>query len=261
VREKLKFAIERFQRASTSLEAYQAISEFVSLIKTIRKYTAYVEKEGQRISNAKVELGPDIGNEPKEYNEYRTRQAETLHQLDPMFPLRNLHHVHVAIQPENIVRESIWIFRRFGPDDPLPEADRKEYQMFLDKVYKGALPFIGSEKPKRPSKKLSYDPKESELFIKGERVRISLKHDKPNAHYVLKYIFSDSAKLSEEHFFSDMIDIAILDNLDNKDSWRKYYRACMDINENVRKQAKFDDFLKITAGKTGAAKINDIYLK
>ena len=54
MKEKIENIIKRFQDSQTSLEAYQAISDFVEIIINIPEFIAQVEKEGEIIHNAKI---------------------------------------------------------------------------------------------------------------------------------------------------------------------------------------------------------------
>ena len=269
MKKRLKATIDRFQKATNSLEAYKAISEFVQVAMSVPKYIAFTETEGEIIHTKMMEIHADKGwnrglkgADLDEHNRRRGNNLEALFQLDPIFPIRNLHNVHLAIQKENLADNTDWLFSRFGPDDPLPDSDRKEYQLFLDKVYKAVLPFLKQERPKKIVKLLDFDPEKSELTIKGKTVRISLKSDKTNAHHLLKHMFSSSDGIVEAYFYSEMIDDSILDPSGiGKDYWRTYHRAALDVANKVRKQAKFDDFLTITTGISGSVKINEKYLK
>ncbi len=53
MKEQLENTIKRFQNSKTSLESYQAISDFVEIIINISEFIEQVEKEGKEIYNAK----------------------------------------------------------------------------------------------------------------------------------------------------------------------------------------------------------------
>lgn len=110
-------------------------------------------------------------------------------------------------------------------------------------------------------KQISFDKEKSILYINGEKILISRKNDKTNAHYILEYIFKNSECRSAKNYYSEMFDI-LGDNQENY-LWKKYYRACEDIREKIRKETKnhIDDFLIYTTGKTGFVQINPDYLK
>ncbi len=153
MQDKLKNIIERFKKSQTSLEAYQAISDFTEIVLAVPEYIAQVEKEGEIIHQEMIDLNADKGwnyglggKELKEHNQYRDRKSKALHELNPAFPLNNLNAVYEGIKPENIPANSAWLFNRFSPDEPLPEDDKKEYQLFIDKVFKKIIPFLKEEK-------------------------------------------------------------------------------------------------------------------
>lgn len=53
MKEQLEIIISRFRNSQTSLETYQAISDFVEIIINIPEFIEQVEKEGKEIYNAK----------------------------------------------------------------------------------------------------------------------------------------------------------------------------------------------------------------
>jgi hypothetical protein len=259
MKSELKKTTEKFKNSQTSLESYQAISDFVKIIMAVPEFIKQVENEGEKIRLAQKELNADKGwnyglkgKELKQHNERRARNSEALHQLDPMFPLQNLYSVHCGVQPENITDNSDWLFHRFSPDELLPEADKNEYQGFIDKLYKKILPFLDKEE----KIDFGFNSDKSILYFQETEIRISLKNDKSNAHYILEHIFK-SNDLSQQFPFSEIAEDAFKEN---NDSWRKYYRACEDINKKVYKATKIDDFLEITTGKTGWTRISKKYL-
>ena len=260
MKKELNKTIERYENSQTSLESYQAISDFVKIIIAVPEFIEQVEKEGENIRNAQIELNADKGwdyglrgKELDDHNKCRAKKHDALFQLDPMFPLRNLNHVRLGIQTENITDNSDWLFHRFSPDEPLPEADKKEYQLFLDKLYKKILPFLDKEE----TPDFCFDSDKSLLYFQEKEIHISLKNDKTNAHYILEHIFK-SDDLRQQFPFSEIAEDTFKENNDN---WRKYYRACKDINDKVYKATKIDDFLEFSSGKTAWVKINEKYLK
>ena len=153
MQEKLKNILEKFKESQNSLESYQAISEFVEIVITVPEYIAQVEKEGEIFYQEKIKLNADKGwnyglggKELKEHNKWRDRKSKALHELDPLFPLRNLNNVYEGIKPENISACSDWLYRSQSPDEPLSKTGKEEYQMFLDKVFKKVIPFFKVEK-------------------------------------------------------------------------------------------------------------------
>lgn len=256
----LEKTIDRYKNSQTSLEAYQAISAFVKIIIAVPEFIEQVENEGEKIHLAQKELNADKGwdyglkgRELKQHNERRARKSEALHQLDPVFPLQNLYSVHYGVQPENITDNSDWLFHRFSPDEPLPETDKKEYQGFIDNLYKKILPFLDKEEVID----FGFDCDKSILYFQEKQIPISIKNDKTNSHYILEHIFK-SDDLSQQFPFSEIAEDTFRENNDN---WQKYYRACEAINKKVYKATKIDDFLDFSSGKTAWVKINKKYLK
>ena len=152
MKKQLKAAIKAYINSKTTLEAYEAISDFVRLVETVPEFIKQAEDEGEKIQLNQIALNADkgwnyglTGKDLELHNEYRNRKSEALHQLDPMFPLINLGNIRIGIQPENIADNSDWLFRWTAPDEPLRESDRKEFQTYLDKTYKKILPFLVKE--------------------------------------------------------------------------------------------------------------------
>jgi len=265
--EKLKSAIERFQKAPTSLEAYKAISDFVEIVITIPEYIARVEEVGDSIHQAKIDL---YVNKADYSNEQLAKKRNVFHQIDPLVPLRNLHTIYMSLKPEYLDGACIALFKRFNPNDPLPKADKEEYQMFLDKVFKTILPFLpkkDSQKRKKltPSKQeivpLSFDSEKSILYLTGKEVKISIKkNNKANGHYILLHLFTSEEGLRQAYPYAEIATDTFSDEYEEKPSWKKYYRACGDINEKTRKQTGIDDFLIFTTGRTGWVQVNEKYL-
>ena len=276
--EKLKSAIERFQKAPTSLEAYKAIFDFVEVVLTVPEYIASAEEEGEVIRQAMIKLNADKGwnyglkgRDLDEHNKRRAEKHDALFQLDPIFPLQNLHSIYTRIQTENIADSAGDLFHRFKPDDPLPSPDKEEYQMFLDKVYKRILPFLKKDKKiakrkrhvsKRTVKPLSFDVEKSTLHLTGKKIEISIKKNgRTNGHYVLLHLFTSEEGLRQSYPYAEIAEDTFKSEYEEKAAWKKYYRACVDINEKIRKQCGIDDFLIFTTGRTGWTKVNEKYLK
>jgi hypothetical protein len=275
MKKELDRSVEKFKNSQTSLEAYRAISDFVEIITSVPDFIAQVEKEGGKIQFAQIELNADKGwnyglrgKELKQHNERRAKKHNALFQLDPMFPLRNLHNVYLAIQDENIVNNSDWLFYRFSPDDPLPEADKKEYQGFIDKLYKKIFPFLEEkvvEDAISPKDIVAMEPDfntdKSILYLGDKEIEISSKNEKTNGHYILKYIFNSDEGLNQEYPFAEIANDEFDDDYVEQKSWRKYHRACQYVNEKIRKVTGIDDFLIFSSGRKGSVKINEKYLK
>lgn len=108
---------------------------------------------------------------------------------------------------------------------------------------------------------LDFNSQKSILYFRNFEIKITLKNDKPNAHYILDYIFNDEEGLGKEFPFSEISEDKFKDDYDAGNYWRKCYRACEDIQEKVRKESGIEDFLIFTSGKTGWVKINEKYLE
>ncbi len=261
MQKQLDKVIEKFKNSQTTLESYEAISDFVKIIATLSEFIEEVETGGEKIRIEQIELNLDKGwnyglkgKELKLHNEYRARKSEALHQLDLVFPLRNLNNVHLGIQSENIANNSDWLFRWSKPDEPMRESDKKEYQGFINKLYKKILPFLGLQEERIS---FGFDSEKSVLYFHETEIPISLKNDKSNAHYILTHIFKTD-DIGQDFPFTEIAEDTF--NEDNE-KWRKYYRACEDINKKVYKATKIDDFLEFSSGKSAWVRINKKYLQ
>jgi len=257
---KLKRAINNFKNSETSLKSYEAVSDFIKIVNEFPEFIEQIKKEGEDIRIQKIKLSNDkgwnrglAGKDLKNHNNKRNRKYIALHQLDPMFPFRNLYNIFEGIKPKNIKNHSIWLFRSFGPDDPLLKSDKEEYLMFLNKTYKNLALFLGVEET--PS--FGFDIEKSILYLQGEAVKITLKNDKPNAHYILKHIFK-SDDLTQQFPYREISE----DTFEDPEyKPMKFYRACQDIERKVFKATKINDFIEFSSGKTGWIKINKKYLE
>lgn len=109
------------------------------------------------------------------------------------------------------------------------------------------------------SHKLSFDVDKSILYFSGYKILITLKNDKPNAHYILEHIFNNKDGLNIISSYKEISEDTFEDLYDKK--WRRYYRACKDIKQKVLNEAGINDFLEFSSGESGWVKINDKYLK
>ena len=273
--------IQRYKNSQTTLEAYEAISDFVKIIETFSGFIEEVESEGEKNRIEQIKLNADKGwdyglkgKELKLHNEYKARKSEALHQLDPVFPLRNLNNVRLGIQSENIANNSDWLFRWSRPNEPLRESDKKEYQGFIDKLYKKLVPFLEKESTKEIATEtispkeddlvawdLDFNSENSILYLGKYEIRISKrKNDKTTGHFILKHIINSDEEISREYSYKEIAQTEFDDNYEKDDAWRKYHHACEYTNEQIRKVTGIDDFLIYTTYKTGEVKINKKYL-
>ena len=108
------------------------------------------------------------------------------------------------------------------------------------------------------SHKLSFDINKSILYFMGYKIEITLKNDKPNAHYILEHIFTAEDGLDQKYPYKEIAE----DTFDEiYEKWRIYYRACEDIKQKVSNKTGTNDFLEFSSGESGWVKINDKYLK
>ena len=197
------------------------------------------------------------GKELKLHNEYRARKSEALHQLDPVFPLRNLNNVRLGIQSENIANNSDWLFRWSEPDEPLRESDKKEYQGFIDKLYKKIVPFLEKEAIKEVPTEIilpkdddaiiwdsDFNSEKSTLYIGKYEIKISKRENPTFGHFVLKHIFNSPEELSEEFPYKDIWEQAVNDTMKDFNA-RSYFRGCEEIQIKVSQGTNFaiNDFL------------------
>ncbi len=255
---KLQQLIKKFKNSKNSLDSYQVISDFIKIIKTVPEFIEQIQEEGKEIRVKRAELNADKGydfgyKDRKIHNQKREIKEKALHQLDPMFSFRNLHNVFHGIQPKNINNNLDWLFPSFGPDDPLPKSDKEEYLLFMEKLYKKILPFLGKEEEMG----FDFNSKKSILYFQEKAIPISLNSKKTNSHYILKHIFN-SDDLSQEFPFREISENTFKD-IEYK--WRKIHRACEIVKEKVYKATEIDDFIDFNTGKTACIKINGKYLE
>jgi hypothetical protein len=130
---------------------------------------------------------------------------------------------------------------------------RRIHLILLDELNK---PNLATEDiSKKPE--LSFDYDGSVLKIGDKQVKIKMKNDYPNAHYVLEYIFDNKEGLGAKSYYSE-----ILENKFPKEKldWRSIYRASLDINKKVSEQAKISEFLIIKTGISGYLQVNPDFL-
>ncbi|MCK4797616.1 MAG: hypothetical protein KAT05_09555 [Spirochaetes bacterium] len=267
MKEQLENIIKRFQDSQTSLESYQAISDFVEIIINIPEFIKQVEKEGEVIHNAKIALNRDKGDYSKEHNERRSKKHIALHQLDPIFPLRNLHNVYQGIKTENIANSSDWLFHNFSPDEQMLIEDKVEYQMFINKLYKKVIPFleVKKEKKKNELKVKSYDEKTKTLIIGNIKILIAKNDGNNNAHEIMAYIFVDNkSKLSNKFYYSEIAKYRFEApyNSDDKYAHQMYSGACKRINDIIKDttDGQIKEFLIFNYSSLGHIQVNSKYV-
>lgn len=113
--------------------------------------------------------------------------------------------------------------------------------------------------------KVYFDSQRSILRVKGFKILITQRGQENNAHKILKYIFKDNKDNLKDNFFFSEIAEDVFEDLeykDDKNSWKKYHRACELINEKIIKGTKnaVDKFLIFNTGQKGFLKLNSEYL-
>ncbi len=139
---------------------------------------------------------------------------------------------------ENLKTFNNW----FEGKRPFYEEELKQFHLLL-------VAEIEKEMNKKPE--IDFDGEKSILMVDGIEVKITLKNDKPNSHYVLEYIFENGKKEA-----ADYVDILEKKFSGGREDNSSMYRACNDINKKVSDQAGIGGFLEIHSGKTGWVRIN-----
>lgn len=129
------------------------------------------------------------------------------------------------------------------------------FNEFYDKV-KNAISGKIIEIPQE----LTFDSHLSVLYLNGKKINISKRKGLTKGHYILKYIFASEDGLNFDHALSEIADQEFADAYDKPDSAKLYVKACEYINETIRKQSGYENFLIFGTGKTGTVKINEKYL-
>lgn len=126
---------------------------------------------------------------------------------------------------------------------------RRFHLMFLDELTK---PISLKIKPE-----IIFDKDKSILKIDNKEINITLKNDKPNAHYVLEFIFENNEDLNAKSYYTEIINSKFPKE---KMDWRSIHRASIDINKKVSEQANISNFLIIKTGISGYIQVNSEYL-
>jgi len=105
---------------------------------------------------------------------------------------------------------------------------------------------------------LNFDTNKSVLSFGSYQVKISLKGDINNAHLVLEHIFTAEGGLNHKYPYWEIAENTFKEEFYN---WRRYWRACKDIQEKVRKKTGIEDLLIFSCGESGSVYINEKYLE
>jgi len=112
--------------------------------------------------------------------------------------------------------------------------------------------------------KTRFDEQKSVLYVRGVKVIINMKKKTTNAHKILHHIFvTNKGNLNDEFYFAEIAEDEFheLDYKGRKNNWRKYARACGDVNKKINKQdTEIPDFLVFNTGSQGNVRINNKYL-
>jgi len=151
------------------------------------------------------------------------------------------------------------------PDKKMPVENSQFHEASIEIVNKYIIDQIDSEEflsKGESENKLSFEKEKSELNIFGDIIKIQLKSDKPNDHYILEYLFKQD-NIFDEADFRDIAEtkLEIIDYDSTKD-WNVLRHACDNLNKKIAKATneKEKEFLIYTTGKTGYCKINPKYL-
>ena len=272
--------MQQFEKCETSYESYEIISKFTEMIIDVPEFIEQVEKEGDIIHQAKLELNADKGHDlpwraKKEHNEQRDKKGKALHELDPIFPLRNLNHVLIATKIENIPDNVDWLYAKCSPNEPMTNYDKKEYKMFMNKMYKKILPFIDKiENPTKPTKKKEkveslrfkkYDENTRTLHIGKYSIQIAKNEGNNKMHEVMAYIFIDHKDdITQEFFYAEIAEERFGEPYNTKDKYahQPYSGACKRINNKIQldTNGKIKDFLNYNTSRLGSVTVNEKYL-
>lgn len=121
------------------------------------------------------------------------------------------------------------------------------------------------EDEEEDDKKTWFDDKKSILYIKGLKIAIAKQNKETNAHKILKYIFVDNKdNLDDDFFYSEIAadEFGDMEYKADKNSWRKYFYACEEIQNKIIKTTKggVDNFLIFNTGQKGKLKLNSEHL-
>lgn len=157
------------------------------------------------------------------------------------------------------LRLNLWDKEYLKSTNTWYDGKRGMYESELRRFHISFLDELAKPLPPAPIVKpdLSFDKVKSILKIGDSEINITLKSDKPVAHYVLEYIFENEEGLQSQSFYSDIRETKFQKE---KKSNKTVYDACNNINKKVSDQAKISNFLIVKSGKTGYTQINPEYL-
>jgi hypothetical protein len=111
--------------------------------------------------------------------------------------------------------------------------------------------------------KTYFDEKKGILYVKGIKVIINKQNKITNAHKILKHIFiTNKDNLTDDFYYAEIAEDEFheLDYKNRKNNWRKYVRACEDVNKKVKGESKeIKEFLVFGSGVKGKVRVNKKY--
>ena len=113
----------------------------------------------------------------------------------------------------------------------------------------------------KPAPALSFDKSTSQLYIRGQVIKIARKSDLPFDHFILEAIFDQD--FTDEVYFKDIAEQYLkMTDYDKSKDWQKFRHACDRLNEKVDKATggNIKEFVQYSTGETGWCKINKKYL-
>ena len=112
--------------------------------------------------------------------------------------------------------------------------------------------------------KTRFDDKKGILYVRGVSVEINKQNKITNAHKILRHIFiTNKDNLEDDFFYAEIAEDEFheLDYKNRKNNWRKYLRACEDVNKKVKEQnEEIKHFLKFSSGTKGKVRVNKKYV-
>ncbi len=160
---------------------------------------------------------------------------------------------------DGIIKRSLWSYFPWYINEYIVVHIRDSFFGFYDSIKLELYRNNEAGKCKKIiSHKLSFDIAKSILYFMGHKIPITLKNDKPNAHYILEHIFTAEDGLNQKYSYREIAEDTFEEDYDN---WKMYYRACKDIKQKVLNKTGITDFLEFSSGVSGWVTINKKYLK
>ena len=105
---------------------------------------------------------------------------------------------------DGIIKKSLWSYSPWYINEYIVVHIRDPFFDFYDKA-KLQLAKMNKQATNRKiiSHKLSFDTDKSILCFSGYKISITLKNDKPNAHYILEHIFSAEDGLGQKYSYKE----------------------------------------------------------